>query len=180
MASPASTQVVAETPLAQLLAHQQDHFASSWDGDTQQAHSIRGASREAPSVLAPEGDTDSVHFATHADPATEIQLLRQSRVQIVETLGQSTDHVNRLQARLLVYAGEKTALTAELGQARLDREKALGGRERAAGAGGVVSTVLRDVMGFVLVVVGLYLFWLWVNQPEFLYIRKRRAQILCD
>lgn len=165
VASPASTQFIAETPLAQLLSQQQQqqdqrHFDDD-DDDTPDA-------------------ANSVHFAVHADPAVEIQRLRQSRAQLAQNLEKSTDHVNRLHARLLVYAGDQTARTAELGQVRLGRQNVIGKVERSKGTGDIASRVFKYGIAFVMMLALLCLLWAWINGPESAYIRRRRAEVLCE
>ena len=150
MASPASTQVVEETP---LLAHFRNR---SFLGDT------------------PDRD---VHFAADPDAAIEIRRLRESRTQLAQNLERSTEHVNRLHARLLIYTGDKAALTAELGQLRNAATDAV---ERPDRGCGIVSQVRRYGMSFVVMLVGLAVMWGWINGPDFAYIRRRRVEVLCE
>lgn len=195
-----STQVVAETPLGDdRLTFQRRARRQACLNDVESRHHHRRNTRPASSV----GDDDSpraadteAHFAPflreEVDPAaavttTRVCQLRQSRNALVETLERSTAHVNRLQARLLVYAGDKSALTEELGRARVEREEAMvgllgssgGGGGAGGGAGFVTWEVVRDAVFFLVMGIGvLYSFWLWVNEPDFGYIRRRRVEVL--
>lgn len=194
-----STQVVAETPLGDAgLAFERRDRQVCLDGMEQfgQHHHHHQKTRPSSSSVGDENppraaDTDA-HFAPFSREekeeatTTRVLQLRQSRNALVETLERSTAHVNRLQARLLVYAGDKSALTEELGRARVEREEAmvgLWGRNRGGGrgAGFVTWGVVRDVTVFLVMGIGvLYSFWLWVNEPDFGYIRRRRVEVLCE
>lgn len=196
-----STQVVAETPLGDVTFQQRDRQVCL-DGmeESGQHHHQHQHQKTRPSSSVP-GDGDlprdantDAHFAPFSREekeeeeatTTRVRQLRQSRNALVETLERSTAHVNRLQARLLVYAGDKSALTEELGRARVEREEAmmgLWGRNRGGGlgAGFVTWGVVRDVTVFLVMGIGvLYSFWLWVNEPDFGYIRRRRVEVLCE
>lgn len=195
-----STQVVAETPLGDAgLAFQRANRQVCLDGmerPGQHYHQHQHQkTRPSPSLgdgdLPRDANTDA-HFAPVLREekgeaiTTRVLQLRQSRNALVETLERSTAHVNRLQARLLVYAGDKSALTEELGRARVEREEAmvgLRGRNRGGGrgAGFVTWGAVRDVTVFLVMGIGvLYSFWLWVNEPDFGYIRRRRVEVLCE
>lgn len=200
-----STQVVAETPLGDDgLAFQRRDRQVCLDGMEQfgQHHHQHQHQKTRPSSSVGNGDlprdanTDA-HFAPFSREekkeeeeatTTRVRQLRQSRNALVETLERSTAHVNRLQARLLVYAGDKSALTEELGRARVEREEAmvgLWGRNRGGGGGGGTGFItwgaVRDVTVFLVMGIGvLYSFWLWVNEPDFGYIRRRRVEVLCE
>lgn len=198
-----STQVVAETPLGDGgLTFQRADRQVCLDGMERpgQHHHQHQHQKTRPSSSVGDGglpraaDTDA-HFAPFSREekkeeeeatTTRVRQLRQSRNALVETLERSTAHVNRLQARLLVYAGDKSALTEELGRARVEREEAmvgLLGRNRGGGrgAGFVTWGVVRDVTVFLVMGIGvLYSFWLWVNEPDFGYIRRRRVEVLCE
>lgn len=196
-----STQVVAETPLGDggltfQRANRQvclDDMEQSGQHYHQHHHQkTRPSSSVGDGDLPRDANTDA-HFAPFSREekeeeatTTRVLQLRQSRNALVETLERSTAHVNRLQARLLVYAGDKSALTEELGRARVEREEAmmdLWGRNRGGGrgAGFVTWGVVRDVTVFLVLGVGvLYSFWLWVNEPDFGYIRRRRVEVLCE
>lgn len=196
-------QVVAETPLGEGgLAFQRANRQVCLDDMEQSGqhhhHHQHQKTRPSSSVgdggLPRDANTDA-HFALFSREekeeeeeatTTRVRQLRQSRNALVETLERSTAHVNRLQARLLVYAGDKSALTEELGRARVEREEAmvgLLGRNRGGGrgAGFVTWGVARDVTVFLVMGIGvLYSFWLWVNEPDFGYIRRRRVEVLCE
>lgn len=197
-----STQVVAETPLGDGdLAFQRANRQVCLDGMERPGPNHHRHQKTRPSSSSVGGgdlprtaDADA-HFAPFSreekkeeEEATTIRVrqLRQSRNALVETLERSTAHVNRLQARLLVYAGDKSALTEELGRARVEREEAmvgLWGRNRGGGrgAGFVTWGAVRDVTVFLVMGIGvLYSFWLWVNEPDFGYIRRRRVEVLCE
>lgn len=197
-----STQVVAETPLGDAgLAFQRRDRQVCLDGmeESGQHHHQHQHQKTRPSSSVGDGDlprdanTDA-HFVPflreekkeEEATTTRVRQLRQSRNALVETLERSTAHVNRLQARLLVYAGDKSALTEELGRARVEREEAmvgLLGRNRGGGrgAGFVTWGAVRDVTVFLVMGIGvLYSFWLWVNEPDFGYIRRRRVEVLCE
>lgn len=197
------TQVVAETPLGDggltfQRANRQvclDDMEKSGPHHHQHQHQkTRPSSPVGNGGLPRAADTDA-HFAPflrgekkeeEEATTTRVRQLRQSRNALVETLERSTAHVNRLQARLLVYAGDKSALTEELGRARVEREEAmvgLWGRNRGGGrgAGFVTWGAVRDVTVFLVMGIGvLYSFWLWVNEPDFGYIRRRRVEVLCE
>lgn len=198
-----STQVVAETPLGDGgLTFQRANRQVFLDGMEQfgQHYHQHQPQKTRPSSSSSVGDGDlprdantDAHFAPFSREekeeeatTTRVRQLRQSRNALVETLERSTAHVNRLQARLLVYAGDKSALTEELGRARVEREEAmvgLLGRNRGGGrgAGFVTWEVARDVTVFLVMGIGvLYSFWLWVNEPDFGYIRRRRVEVLCE
>lgn len=197
-----STQVVAETPLGDGgLTFQRANRQVFLDGMEQsgqhyhqhQHQKTRPSSSVGDGGLPRDANTDA-HFAPFSREekkeeeatTTRVRQLRQSRNALVETLERSTAHVNRLQARLLVYAGDKSALTEELGRARVEREEAmvgLLGRNRGGGrgAGFVTRGAVRDVTVFLVMGIGvLYSFWLWVNEPDFGYIRRRRVEVLCE
>lgn len=194
------TQVVAETPLGEggLTFQRRDRQVCLDDMEQfgQHHHHHQKTRPSSSSVgdgdLPRAADTDA-HFALFSreekkeeEETTRVRQLRQSRNALVETLERSTAHVNRLQARLLVYAGDKSALTEELGRARVEREEAmvgLWGRNRGGGrgAGFVTWGTVRDVTVFLVMGIGvLYSFWLWVNEPDFGYIRRRRVEVLCE
>ncbi|KAF2207097.1 hypothetical protein CERZMDRAFT_102794 [Cercospora zeae-maydis SCOH1-5] len=169
--SPASTQIVEETPLSQLTGHQRRREVVN---DTP-APASRRASANAPEVVSRKAG--SVHCATHPDQATEIARLRQSRNVLVQSLEASTANFNRLQARILATRGDNSAVTEELQNARLDRERAV------TALAGVNKSRGRDATGllvFLFVAVMFLLVWVWVNGPEYEYIRKRRVQVLCE
>lgn len=195
-----STQVVAETPLGEGgLTFQRANRQVCLDGMEESGQHYHHHQKTRPSSssvgdgdLPRDANTDA-HFAPFSreekeeeEATTRVRQLRQSRNALVETLERSTAHVNRLQARLLVYAGDKSALTEELGRARVEREEAmvgLWGRNRGGGrgAGFVTWGVVRDVTVFLVMGIGvLYSFWLWVNEPDFGYIRRRRVEVLCE
>lgn len=196
-----STQVVAETPLGDGgLAFQRRDRQVCLDDMVQSAQHHHHHQKTRPSSSSSVGDENppraadtDAHFAPflreekeEEATTTRVRQLRQSRNALVETLERSTAHVNRLQARLLVYAGDKSALTEELGRARVEREEAmvgLLGRNRGGGrgAGFVTWGAVRDVTVFLVMGIGvLYSFWLWVNEPDFGYIRRRRVEVLCE
>lgn len=196
-----STQVVAETPLGDAgLAFQRrdrqvclDDMEQSGQHYHQHQHQrTRPSSSSVGDGDLPRAANTDAHFAPvlreekEEATTTRVRQLRQSRNALVETLERSTAHVNRLQARLLVYAGDKSALTEELGRARVEREEAmvgLLGRNRGGGrgAGFVTWGAVRDVTVFLVMGIGvLYSFWLWVNEPDFGYIRRRRVEVLCE
>lgn len=193
-----STQVVAETPLGDgSLAFQRANRQVCLDDMEQsgQHHHHHQKTRPSSSSVGdgdlPRAADADAHFAPvlreeEEATTTRVRQLRQSRNALVETLERSTAHVNRLQARLLVYAGDKSALTEELGRARVEREEAmvgLWGRNRGGGrgAGFVTWGVVRDVTVFLVMGIGvLYSFWLWVNEPDFGYIRRRRVEVLSE
>lgn len=196
------TQVVAETPLGDDgLAFQGrdrqvclDDMVQSGQHHHQHQHQrTRPSSSSVGGGDLPRAANTDAHFAPFSreekeeeEATTRVRQLRQSRNALVETLERSTAHVNRLQARLLVYAGDKSALTEELGRARVEREEAmvgLWGRNRGGGrgAGFVTWGAVRDVTVFLVMGIGvLYSFWLWVNEPDFGYIRRRRVEVLCE
>lgn len=197
-----STQVVAETPLGDGgLTFQRANRQVCLDGMERpgQHHHQHQHQKTRPSSSVGDGglpraaDADA-HFAPvlreekeeEEATTTRVRQLRQSRNALVETLERSTAHVNRLQARLLVYAGDKSALTEELGRARVEREEAMVGllgrnRGDGRGAGFVTWGAVRDVTVFLVMGIGvLYSFWLWVNEPDFGYIRRRRVEVLCE
>ncbi|KAM3417111.1 hypothetical protein BST61_g8687 [Cercospora zeina] len=169
--SPASTQVVEETPLWQLNGQQR--FRNSVD-DTPTP-----ASRRAPAKAQEEVDpgAESVHYATHPDQATEIARLRKSRNVLVQALEASTANLNRLQTRILATGGDRSALAEEPQQAKLDRERAL---TAVAGVNKFSGRVLTDLLVFLLVTMVFFLVWVWVNGPDYEYIQKRRTQVLCE
>lgn len=196
-----STQVVAETPLGDAgLTFQRANrrvFLDDMEQSGQHHHHHQKTRSSSPSVgdeNPPRAADTDAHFAPFSREekeeeatTTRVRQLRQSRNALVETLERSTAHVNRLQARLLVYAGDKSALTEELGRARVEREEAmvgLLGRNRGGGGGGigfVTWGAVRDVTVFFVMGIGvLYSFWLWVNEPDFGYIRRRRVEVLCE
>lgn len=200
-----STQVVAETPLGDggLTFLWRDRQVCLDDMEKSGPHHHQHQHQKTrPSSSSSVGDGDlprdantDAHFAPflreekkeeEEATTTRVRQLRQSRNALVETLERSTAHVNRLQARLLVYAGDKSALTEELGRARVEREEAmvgLWGRNRGGGhgAGFVTWGAVRDVTVFLVMGIGvLYSFWLWVNEPDFGYIRRRRVEVLCE
>lgn len=197
-----STQVVAETPLGDDgLTFQRANRQVCLDGMEESGQHHHHHQKTRPSSSSSSvGDEDpprdantDAHFAPFSREekeeeatTTRVRQLRQSRNALVETLERSTAHVNRLQARLLVYAGDKSALTEELGRARVEREEAmvgLLGRNRGGGrgAGFVTWGAVRDVTVFLVMGIGvLYSFWLWVNEPDFGYIRRRRVEVLCE
>lgn len=199
-----STQVVAETPLGddglafqranrQVCLDDMEESGQHYHQHQHQKTRPSSSSSVGDGGLPRAADTDA-HFAPflreekeeEEATTTRVRQLRQSRNALVETLERSTAHVNRLQARLLVYAGDKSALTEELGRARVEREEAmvgLLGRNRGGGrgAGFVTWGAVRDVTVFLVMGIGvLYSFWLWVNEPDFGYIRRRRAEVLCE
>lgn len=197
-----STQVVAETPLGDDgLTFQRrdrqvclDDMEQSGQYHHQHQHQKTGPSSSLGNGDLPRAADADAHFVPflreekeeEEATTTRVRQLRQSRNALVETLERSTAHVNRLQARLLVYAGDKSALTEELGRARVEREEAmvgLWGRNRGGGrgAGFVTWGAVRDVTVFLVMGIGvLYSFWLWVNEPDFGYIRRRRVEVLCE
>lgn len=198
-----STQVVAETPLGDAgLAFQRANRQVFLDGMEQsgqyhhqhQHQKTRPSSSSVGDENPPRAADTDAHFAPFSREekeeeeatTTRVRQLRQSRNALVETLERSTAHVNRLQARLLVYAGDKSALTEELGRARVEREEAMVGllgtnRGGGRGAGFVTWGAVRDVTVFLVMGIGvLYSFWLWVNEPDFGYIRRRRVEVLCE
>lgn len=196
-----STQVVAETPLGDGgLTFQRRDRQVCLDGMEKSGPHHHHHQKTRPSSSSSVGDENppraadtDAHFAPflrekkeEEATTTRVRQLRQSRNALVETLERSTAHVNRLQARLLVYAGDKSALTEELGRARVEREEArmgLLGRNRGGGrgAGFVTWGAVRDVTVFLVMGIGvLYSFWLWVNEPDFGYIRRRRVEVLCE
>lgn len=196
-----STQVVAETPLGDggLTFQRRDRQVCLDDMEQSGQHHHHHQKTRPSSSSVGDGDlprdanTDA-HFAPvlreekeeEEATTTRVRQLRQSRNALVETLERSTAHVNRLQARLLVYAGDKSALTEELGRARVEREEAMVGllrrnRGGGRGAGFVTWGAVRDVTVFLVMGIGvLYSFWLWVNEPDFGYIRRRRVEVLCE
>lgn len=169
MVSPASTQFVAETPLTHLLAQPQNHVWAD-----------RRPPEAALELAVPATKASIADYATHPDPAIEIQRLRQSRNGLVQTLEASTAHVKRLQAKLLVYAREKTALTKELEGRQVEHGEASADEVSSWKWRCLLARCGQYLLGVLMLVVVLYFVWLWVNAPELDYIRKRRAELLSE
>ncbi|KAI5362429.1 hypothetical protein Slin14017_G076660 [Septoria linicola] len=167
MASPASTQFVAETPLTHLLNQPQNHI---WP--------VREQSEGAREMTITAAAASIADFATHPDPAIEIQRLRQSRNGLVQTLEASTADVKRLQAKLRVYAGDKAALTIDLERHQVEDGRHSADEDRSRKWRIMLAQCGQYLLGALMLLVALYFVWLWVNAPELDYIRRRRAEVL--
>ncbi|PPJ51260.1 hypothetical protein CBER1_08164 [Cercospora berteroae] len=164
--SPASTQVVEETP----------QFAQQRRQEAVMNNPTR-AHRRAPEVVGMEGDSDSIHYATDPDPAIEIAKLRKSRNVLAQSLEESTAQLNRFRASRLVHGEGNSAVTEELQKAGLDQPRAMTALGVADKWKGRVTTIF---LGFLMGVMVLFLLWVWVNGPDYQYIRKRRVEVLSE
>ncbi|PIA94784.1 hypothetical protein CB0940_08034 [Cercospora beticola] len=164
--SPASTQVVEETP----QFAQQRHREAIMNNPTR-------AHRRAPETAGPEEDSGSIHYATDPDPAIEIAKLRKSRNVLAQSLEESTAQLNRFRASQVVRGQSKSAETEELQRAGLDPSRAMAALGTADNWRGRITAIF---LGFLMGVMVLFLLWVWANGPDYEYIRKRRADVLYE
>ncbi|GIZ45648.1 hypothetical protein CKM354_000880500 [Cercospora kikuchii] len=165
-ASPASTQIVEETP----------QFAQQRRREAMMNNPTR-AHRRAPEAVIMEADSDSIHYATDPDPAVEIAKLRKSRNVLIQSLEESTVQLNRFRATRLVRNEGNLAVVEELRKAEMDQSRAMAALGIAENWKGKITTMF---LGFLMGVMVLFLLWVWVNGPDYQYIRKRRVEVLRD
>ncbi|SMY22332.1 unnamed protein product [Zymoseptoria tritici ST99CH_1A5] len=199
--SPASTQIVPETP---LLAAQRGLSVSSgsplsslapsvhspqarqdidlpddldhdMDQDSQPASSSIVSSLSNTLALDRESTVFNIHATHHpASPRREARLLRRSRAAITRNLRHSTTIVNRLQARADLNTSELINTQVLLYGAQREL-RAADRRARRAGRRQRVRDAVMVGLGAVLGSVG-WGVWGWMSGVEMEYVRRRRGE----